>query len=50
MERRGTGAATLEAKILHLIAGMRQAVLYKILVYLHKAYVTLYRGHNLVIL
>ena len=47
---RGIGTATLEAKILQKIAGIRQEVLYDIFVDIHMAYDALDWGHVLVIL
>ena len=47
---RGTGTATLEAKLLQNISSMRLEVLYDIFVYIHKAYENLDWVHSLVIL
>ena len=47
---RGTGTATLEAKLLHQIAAMREEVLYMIFLDLTKAYDTLDRSRSLEIL
>ena len=41
---RGTGTATLKAKILHKIIAMRETVLYSILIDLRNYYDTLYRN------
>ena len=47
---RGTGTATLEAKLLQQIAALREEVLYVIFLYLHKAYDALDRYRCLEIL
>ena len=47
---RGTGTATLEAKLLHQLAALREEVLYVILLDLHKAYDALDRPRCLDIL
>ena len=47
---RGTGTATLEAKLLHQLASMREEVLYVIFLDLTKAYDTLDRSRSLEIL
>ena len=39
--RRGTGSRTLEVKMIQQVTSMREAVLYAIFLYLHKAYDTL---------
>ena len=49
-EGRGTGTATLEAKILQQLAALREEVLYVIFLDLHKAYDTLDRSRCLEIL
>ena len=49
-EGRGTGTATLEAKLLHQLAAMREEVLYVIFLDLHKAYDALDRSRCLEIL
>ena len=47
---RGTGTATLEAKLLQQIAALREEVLYVIFLDLHKAYDVLDRSRCLIIL
>ena len=47
---RGTGTATLEAKLLHQLAALMEEVLYVILLDLHKAYDALDRSKCLEIL
>ena len=47
---RGTGTSTLEAKLIHQSAAMREEVLYVIFLDLHKAYETLDRDRLLVII
>ena len=47
---RGTGTATLEAKLLQQLASMREEVLYVIFLDLHKTYDTLDRGRCLEIM
>ena len=47
---RGTGTATLEAKLLHQLAALREEVLYVILLGPHKAYYALDRSRCLEIL
>ena len=47
---RGTGTTTLEAKLLQQLAALREEVLYKILLDLHKAYDALDRSRCLEIL
>ena len=47
---RGTGTATLEAKLLHQLAALMEEVLYVILLDLHKAYDALDRSRCLEIL
>ena len=47
---RGTGTATLEAKLLQQLAAMREEVLYVIFLYLTKAYDALNRSRFLDIL
>ena len=47
---RGTGTATLEAKLLQQLAALREEVLYVIFLYLHKAYDALDRPRCLEIL
>ena len=47
---RGTGTATLEAKLLQYLAAVREEVLYVILLDLHKAYDALERSRCLEIL
>ena len=47
---RGTGTATLEAKLLQQLANMREEVLYVIFLDLTKAYDVLYRSRSLEIL
>ena len=47
---RGTGTATLEAKLLQQIEGLWQEVLYDIFVDIHKSYVALDWGSALEIL
>ena len=49
-EGRGTGTATLEAKLLQQLAAMREEVLYVILLDLTKAYDALDRSRSLEIL
>ena len=49
-EGRGTGTATLEAKLLHQLAAMREEVLYVIFLDLTKAYDALDRSRSLDIL
>ena len=49
-ENRGMGTNNLEANIIHQIVGMRQYVMYKIFVDLHKASNDLYREWGLMIL
>ena len=49
-ERRGTGTATLEAKLLQQLAAMREEVLYVIFLDLTKAYDALERSRTLEIL
>ena len=49
-ENRGMGTNKLEANIIHQIVGMRQYVMYKIFVDLHKASNDLYREWGLMIL
>ena len=49
-EGRGTGTATLEAKLLQQLAAMREEVLYVIFLYLNKAYDALDRSRSLEIL
>ena len=41
---RGTGTATLESKLLHQLAALREEVLYVIFLDLHKAYAALDRS------
>ena len=48
--QKGTGTATLEAKLLQYITIPRQDVLYNIFVDIHKAYVALDWVHTLVIM
>ena len=45
-----TGTATLEAKLLHQLAALREEVLYMIFLELHKMYNALYRSRCLEIL
>ena len=47
---RGTGIATLEAKLLQQLAALKEEVLYVIFLDLHKAYGALYRSRCLEIL
>ena len=47
---RGTGTATLEAKLLHQLVALREGVMYVIFLDLHKAYDTLDRYRCLKIL
>ena len=47
---RGTGTATLKAKMLQQLAALREEVLYVIFLYLHKAYDALDRSRCLEIL
>ena len=49
-EGRGTGTATLEAKLLQQLAAMREEVLYVFFLYLTKAYDALDRSRSLEIL
>ena len=49
-EGRGTGTSTLEAKLLHQLAAMREEVLYVIFLDLHKPYDDLDRSRCLEIL
>ena len=44
---RGTGTATLEAKLLQQLAALREEVMYVIFLYLHKAYDALDRSRCL---
>ena len=46
----GTGTATLEAKLLHQLAAMREEVIYMIFLYLTKAYDALDKSRSLEIL
>ena len=48
--RRGTGTASIEAKLLHQVAAMQEEVLYTIFLDLHKAYDALDRTWCLAIL
>ena len=48
--KQGMGTATLEAKLLHQISGMRQEVMYKIFFDIHKSYNVTERGRTLIIL
>ena len=47
---RGMGTATLEAKLIHQLASLRDEVLYVIFLELHKVYAALYRSRCLNIL